>query len=100
MVHLSRHAERRCRQRGIANDRLAAFLENADIDQPIGSNCRLLKVSREIAKTIPGGEWLASMVMIEAGDTGKVVTVMHADRSRRGRRYRRGRAGRRNWYAA
>jgi hypothetical protein len=102
MVHLSRHAERRCQQRGIANERLAAFLENVDVDKPIGRNCRLLKVSREIARTIPGGEWLASMMVIESEDTGKVVTVMnggrHYRRIRPGRRHRRSRAARRHRY--
>jgi hypothetical protein len=89
MLHLSRHAERRCQQRGITNERLATFLDNADIDQPIGSNCHLRKVSRNVWRAIPGGEWLASMVVIEADDTGEVVTVMHTARGRRGRRYRK-----------
>jgi hypothetical protein len=89
MVHLSRHAERRCRQRGITNERLSTFLYYADIDRPARDKCRKLWVSRDVWKAIPGGEWLANMVVIEAGDTGEVVTVVHAGRGHRGRRYRK-----------
>lgn len=51
---LSRHAETRCQQRGVPLRVLATVLDHADIDQPIGCNCRLLRGEPETgAETQP-----------------------------------------------
>lgn len=88
MVRLSRHAERRCQQRGITNDRLLAFFDHADVDQPARRNCRLIRVSLRCAQALRDGERFASLAAI-VDDSGRVVTMLHLARDRRGRRYRR-----------
>lgn len=74
-MRLTRHAERRCRQRGITGDRLSALLENADVDHPIGGDCHVLMVSHERSRTIKGGERLRFAAICTAA--GEVVTVFH-----------------------
>jgi hypothetical protein len=90
MKELSVHARRRCQQRGIGNRRLSALLEYADVDRPIGSNCRLVRVSRGTAKLIRGFDGLAGLSAIIDDTTGRIRTVMQVMSGRRGRRYRRG----------
>jgi hypothetical protein len=89
MIHLSNHARKRCQQRGITTERLAALFDNADVDCPIGSNCRLVRVTRRTARRIHGGDRLANLSVIVSDNTGQVVTVLHLSHTRRGRRYRR-----------
>ncbi|MDX6559736.1 MAG: hypothetical protein QOF72_2785 [Blastocatellia bacterium] len=90
MIELSAHAETRCRQRGITAQRLATLLENADVERPVGKNCRLVKVSRRAAKWIRGSDGLASLSVIISDHTGEVVTILRPASTRRGRRYRGG----------
>jgi hypothetical protein len=85
---LSRHAARRYRQRGFTKERMAALLDWADIDRPIGSNCRLIRVSRRVSQRLPGGERLANAAVIVSDHTGEIVTVLSIHQSRSGRRYR------------
>lgn len=87
----SRHAESRCRQRGFNSKRLRTILEYADIDRPIGGNCRLLRVSHKVARSIRGSDGLDSFSLIVSDTTGELVTLLPPSRSRRGRRYRTGR---------
>ena len=88
MIRLSSHAEERCQQRGVTRSRLHAFLDATDADFPAGRNCRLIRVSRQTARSIPGGERLENLALIVSDYTGQIVTVLHASRTRRGRRYR------------
>jgi hypothetical protein len=88
MINLSQHARKRCRQRGIPNRRLSAIIDLADIDVPIGSNCRMLRVSRQLARTIRDGGRLKDVTVIYSDSNAQVVTVLHALNSERGRRYR------------
>lgn len=87
----SKHAEARCRQRGFSSKRLRTILEYADIDRPIGGNCRLLRISHQMARSIRGSDGLASFSLIVSDTTGKLVTLLTPARSRCGRRYRTGR---------
>jgi hypothetical protein len=88
MINLSQHARKRCRQRGIPHQRLATIIDLADIDVPIGSNCRMLRVSRHLARTIRGGDRLKDVAVIYSDTNAQVVTVLHTVNSERGRRYR------------
>jgi hypothetical protein len=90
MIELSVHAQRRCQQRGIGKQRLLALLEHADVDRPVGSNCRLVRVSCRAAKFIRGFDGLARLSAIIDDTTGKVRTVLPVMSGRRGRRYRNG----------
>jgi hypothetical protein len=91
MITLSRHARRRCRQRGINSKRLSALFEHADIDRPVGSNCRLIKVSRAASRFVPSCDGLEKLAAIVSDDTAEIITVLSASATRRGRRYRGGR---------
>lgn len=84
---LSRHAERRCRQRGINERRLQQLLEHADLEDDVGWNCYELRVSHDSVRGILNGEKLARMAVI-LGESGEAVTVKHlfSDRRRRHRR--------------
>jgi hypothetical protein len=89
MDTLSQHAARRCQQRGINPKRLVAFLEHADLDRPVGRNCRLYRVSAQARRALPDGERYATMGVIVADDSGEIVTVLHIQSGPRGRHYRR-----------
>ena len=47
VVRLSTHAARRARQRGVNDALIDLVLAHADIDDPAGSGCTLLRISRE-----------------------------------------------------
>ena len=81
------HAERRCRQRGVNQNRLEMLLEHADIEVPIGGNCVALKVSRRAARAIRGHDGLANLCAI-VGTTGDLITVLQINNGPQGRRYR------------
>ena len=84
---LSRHARRRCQQRGVRLDALAAFLDHHDLDRPVGGNCRVLRMSRGRARTARTGlgpqtaERFERLAVILSEETGQIVSVMH-DRGR------------------
>lgn len=78
MISLSNHAKNRCRQRGVNIERIRKLLENADIDIPVGRNCRAFCISRKHARTLKAGDHLSRLIVIYSDDTGKVVTVFHA----------------------
>ena len=85
MVFLTRHAELRCAQRGIRPDFLAKLISTSDIDTPIGSNCRLLRVSRKAGQR---HDKLGRFAVIWSDDSYAVVTVVPVKSTRAGRRYR------------
>ena len=90
MTKFSKHAERRIRQRGATLADVRQLLENADIDVPVGGNCRALRVRRHTARFLEGGDRLHRYAVIVSDETGDIVTVLHHRRGRRGRRYRKG----------
>ena len=45
MIPMTRHAARRCAQRGIRPGFIDELICLSDIETPIGSNCRLFRVS-------------------------------------------------------
>lgn len=87
-ISMSKHADTRRRQRGITLDRFAGLLAEADIDRPIGSNCRLIGVSRRAAAAIRGGERFARLRAIVNDTTGEIITLLHVSSTGRGKRYR------------
>lgn len=89
-MKLTRHALRRCRQRGVSLRRFAAFLDYADLEKPIGGNCVLIQVSNRTADLLPGGERFRRLAGIVSHNTGEVVTLMPLAGSRGARRYRAG----------
>jgi len=73
---LSRHARIRCAQRGISPDFLAAILDHADVQRPVGSNCRLERVSRERARALNLDDRLSRYAVILSESSTQIVTVM------------------------
>lgn len=45
-LHMTRHSEIRCQQRGVPDKVLTAHLNNADLEIPRGSGCTLLMMSK------------------------------------------------------
>ncbi len=85
MVPLTRHAELRCAQRGIRRDFLAELIELSDVDTPIGSNCRLFRLSRNARQR---HDKVGRYAVIWSDDSQAVVTVVPVKSTRAGRRYR------------
>lgn len=92
---LSRHAAQRIRQRGVTHQMISDLLSVADIDAPVGGDCRVLRASRRLSKghdaavrlsTSP--EKLSRLAVVVSDVTGEVVTVLMDGGRRRGRRYR------------
>jgi hypothetical protein len=80
---LTRHAERRCQQRGFRSVQLTAFREIADLCVPVGRGLSALRCSRDaLREAVSDGmapadaDRFAGRVMILADD-GAVVTVAH-----------------------
>ena len=80
-------AQRRLRQRGIPQRRIANFIEVADRDVPIGNGCTLLAVSSELCQNLPDGERLRTLRVIQAAD-GEILTAFHHVGGKAGQRYR------------
>ncbi|PTX37851.1 hypothetical protein IQ03_05252 [Gemmobacter caeni] len=86
---ISHHAKVRCQTRGVTQNFLETLLKHADVDRPIGDNCRLLRVSRTSAHKLNVDDRLARYAVIWSDDTSRVVTVMPLRETRGGARYRR-----------
>lgn len=92
---LSRHAERRCQQRGITREVLAVVLEEADQVRPVGGEGVARYISkRRRRQLVQDGrppqliEKTRSLCAVTAGE--QIVTVFHGC-GRRARPYWRGR---------
>ena len=85
---LSRHASRRCAQRGVSPDFISKILEHADVQRPAGGNCRLERVSRIKAKALNLDDRLGRYAIIISDTTAEIVTIMPI--------YRHGRVARRH----
>ena len=90
MTKFSKHAERRIRQREATLEDVDWLLEHADIDVPVGGNCRALRVHRRTARFLEGGDRLCRYAVIVSDDTGEIVTVLLHRPGPRGRHYRKG----------
>jgi hypothetical protein len=88
MAHLTPHARTRFQQRGFTNTRLEALLEHADVERPVGRNCRLLRVSRQACNGLLDGERLSRVAAIVSDDTGEIITIFAIHPGAKGRRYR------------
>ncbi|MER8848544.1 hypothetical protein [Mesorhizobium australicum] len=86
---LSNHAERRCQSRGVRHDFICAILQHADIDRPIGGNCRLLRVSRNRARRLNIDDKLGRFAVIWSDENTQIVTVLPLSASASGKRYRK-----------
>lgn len=95
---LTRHAARRCQQRGIRRGMLRAFLDHHDLDREVGDRCRVLRMSRTRARAMAedlGAQTaarLSRLAVIVCDDTGRIITAFHD--TGRTRRYRAAGGGR------
>lgn len=87
---LSQHCRIRAAQRGVDGRFIADLLAHADVERPLGDNCRLLRVSRERARRLNIDDRLGRYAVIWSDDHGQAVTVMPVHAGRTGRRYRKG----------
>jgi hypothetical protein len=88
MINLSRHAQIRLQQRGLRLTDVEAIVTNADVETPIGSNCVLLRVSREVSRSFRTEDRLSRLGVIWSEDHAQVVTVFPIRGGSAGRRYR------------
>jgi hypothetical protein len=88
MIPLTQHAAVRCAQRGIRTEFLDELVSLSDVDTPIGSNCRLFRVSRKSRNRLDNGDKLRRYAVIWSDDSQSVVTVLPLKGGRAGRRYR------------
>jgi len=88
MTH-SEHSLRRAAQRGVTEGFIDAILTHADIERPIGDNCRLVRVSRQRSQGLNIDDRLGRYAVIWSDDTARIVTVLPLHEGSSGRRYRR-----------
>ncbi len=88
MIH-SDHSDIRGSQRGVTYRFIEEILEHADVERPIGDNCRLLRVSRQRSAWLNIDDRLARYALIWSDDMARIVTVMPLHDGASGRRYRR-----------
>ena len=90
---ISKHAEKRMRQRGIKNADLLSIYAHADQIFPVGSGCNAIRFSKKMkkkqekSKLISNFQKLKNMVLI-IDDFDLVVTVFIDYGGKHGRRYR------------
>lgn len=94
---ISHHARRRSQQRGIPLSLVENILDHHDRDAAVGNDCRVLRVSRNAARTFAatGGDRqtadrLPGIAVVWSDRTGRVVTIIHDGGNRAARRYRVG----------
>lgn len=88
MIPLTQHASLRCAQRGIRPAFLDDLIRLSDLETPIGSNCRLFRVSPRAGRQHAERDRLSRYAVIWSDDSQSVVTVLPVQRGRSGRRYR------------
>lgn len=88
MTH-SHHSQLRSAQRGVPQPFIETILIHADIERPIGDNCRLMRVSRDRSRGLNIDDRLGRYAVIWSDDTARIVTVMPLHDGPTGRRYRR-----------
>jgi hypothetical protein len=96
---LTRHAERRAKERGLPWRIISAICANSDRQTPVGGGCVSLMVSRSELQDLAGSisaddrERMQGVAVVVDAETETVVTVLHVNR-RNGSRYRRQRSRR------
>ena len=92
---MSRHAERRCRQRGIRSSILRTLIECHDADVAVGDDCRALRLSRSMLCNLESDgidrqqiDQLKGLVVIWSDRKTQVVTVFRDAGQNRSKRYR------------
>ena len=85
----SEHSSRRAAQRGLTDRFVQTILVHADIERPIGDNCRLMRVSRRRSRKLNIDDRLGRYALIWSDDTARIVTVMPVYDGVNGRRYRK-----------
>lgn len=85
----SEHSFTRAAQRGVNDHFVQAILMNADIERPIGDNCRLIRVSRLRSQSLNIDDRLGRYALIWSDDSARVVTIMPIHDGVNGRRYRK-----------
>lgn len=88
LLALSFHAEKRCRQRGVTDNRIKELIEHADMEAPIGNGCFVVGVSRAAAIKMRDGDRFKNMAAIVDPASGSILTVLHLQQHGRARRYR------------
>ncbi len=86
---MTRHALQRCQKRGLRNSFIQEILENADLDEDAGGNCRRLRVSTVRARRLNIDDNLSRYALIWSDDTARVVTVWPITRRLRTKSKRR-----------
>lgn len=86
---MSSHAQHRCQARGLRQAFIGAILVNADVDRPIGDNCRIIRVSRQRARHLNIDDRLGRYAVIWSDDTARVVTILPLHEGAFAARYRR-----------
>ncbi len=86
----SRHAARRCANRGLRPEFLAVLLYHADLEVDVGGSATAFSVSRDRAKALNLGDRLGHYAAVVSADA-VVITVIPIRSGRRGRAYRKGR---------
>ncbi len=85
----SGHRKKRAAQRGVTDRFVDAILMHADIERPIGDNCRLMRVSRRHSRKLNIDDRLGCYALIWSDDTARIVTVMPVHDGVSGKRYRK-----------
>ena len=95
-TRLTRHAAVRANQRGVTHQTVEAVFAWADVELPARDGCTILRFSRDrladrdLRATLgPLADKVCSLALVVAGDTGRVVTVLHDHGRPHGRHYRR-----------
>lgn len=85
----SEHSMKRAAQRGATDRFVQAILVHADIESPVGDNCRLMRVSRRRSRKLNIDDRLGRYALIWSDDSARIVTVMPIHDGVSGRRYRK-----------
>lgn len=88
MISLTQHASLRCAQRGIRSEFLDDLIRLSDLETPIGSNCRLFRVSPRAGRQHAERDRLSRYAVIWSDNSQSVVTILPVQRGRSRRRYR------------
>lgn len=87
---LSRHATKRCAQRGIRKEFLNDLLKYADVEVQVGGGAIALSVSKTTATTLDLGNRFGHYAVIISQDA-TIISVLPLHNCQRGRIYRKGR---------
>lgn len=89
MIKLSEHARMRTQQRGGGLRFIALILDHADVDVPVGGNCRALSVRGRTAQRLNLDDRLHRYAVVVSDSTGDIVSFLFMRKGWRGTRYRR-----------